>query len=96
MARGDCAQSATGLDGTWGGAQGSLSAQVIVVGASVVGFFWGEDYLDTRDAALSADGKSLAFDFKGGKATLTRTGERSMRLEVDQGGRVSRLELKRD
>jgi hypothetical protein len=44
------ANEAADLDGTWGGALNRLTAQVIIVGASVVGFFWRDDYLDARDA----------------------------------------------
>lgn len=85
-----------GLDGTWGGARGSLSAQVIVTGGSVIGFYWRDDYLDVTDTAFSADGRLLRFNFAGGRAVLTRTGERTAGLEVHDRGAVVRLDLKRD
>ena len=59
------------LDGTWGGAQDGVTAQVIVTGGQVIGFFWRGDYLDGTDARLSADGTALTFAFQGGTATLT-------------------------
>ncbi|HEY5072846.1 MAG TPA: hypothetical protein VII63_12540 [Caulobacteraceae bacterium] len=90
------AQPAPGLDGTWGGARDGASAQVIVVGASVIGFYWRGDYLDTRDATLAADGRSLTFGFKGGQARLTRTGERTANLDVREGGHALHLDLRRD
>jgi hypothetical protein len=95
-ARAAGAQTAPSFEGTWGGAQGGVSAQVIIAGGSVIGFYWRDDYLDTQGAALSADGKSLSFTFKGGAAALTRTGERTASLAVSEGGRVSRLNLQRD
>jgi hypothetical protein len=92
------AQAPAGLDGTWGGARGALSAQVIVSGDGVIGFFWRDDYRETRAAAAaaSADRRTLSFAFDGGTATLTRTGERTARLEVSDGGGVVRLDLQRD
>jgi hypothetical protein len=95
-ARAAVAQAPAGLEGTWGGAKGDLTAQVIVAGGAVVGFFWRGDYLDTRGSALSADGASLAFAFAGGKALLARTGARTASLEIIEGGRTVRLELQRD
>jgi hypothetical protein len=88
--------AAPSFDGTWGGAEGDLSAQVIVSGTSVIGFFWRTDYAETRDAKLSADGRSLSFDFAGGRAVLTRDAETSATLVVTEGGRVTRLKLARD
>jgi hypothetical protein len=83
-----------GFDGTWGGARGELTAQVIVVGGAVIGFYWRGDYIDTADA--KRDGAALAFTFSGGRAALTRTGERTARLEVEEAGRLTRLELRKD
>jgi hypothetical protein len=85
-----------GFDGTWGGAAGELSAQVIVSGAEVIGFFWRTDYADTRGAAVSSDGNRLSFEFAGGQAVLTRETNDTATLQVTEGGKVTRLELKRD
>jgi hypothetical protein len=90
------AEATPGLDGTWGGAQGDLTAQVIVVGSSVIGFYWRDDYLEVSNAALAPDGRTLSFAFKGGAATLTRTGERTARLDVTQGAHTLHLDLQRD
>jgi opacity protein-like surface antigen len=84
------------FEGTWGGAQGELSAQVIVTGGEVIGFFWRADYVDTHSAALSGDGKRLSFEFAGGQAVLTRETNDTATLQVTEGGKVTRLELKRD
>jgi len=84
------------FEGTWGGAQGELSAQVIVSGAEVIGFFWRADYIDTRNAAVSSDGKRLSFEFASGQAVLTRETNDTATLQVTEGGKVTRLELKRD
>jgi hypothetical protein len=84
------------FDGTWGGAKGEVTAQVIIAGGSVIGWFWRGDYLDVGDAKVSADGQSLAFAFRGGEATLTRTGEKTATLDVREGGRTTRLDLTRD
>ena len=90
------AADAGGLDGTWGGAQGETTAQVIISGGQVIGFFWRDDYLDVRDTKRSADGLGLSFAFDGGSATLTRTGERTGRIEIrDRAGEV-RLDLAKD
>ena len=85
-----------GFDGTWGGAEGDLSAQVIVSDGAVIGFFWAQDYVDASGARLSADGRVLTFDFEDGHASLPRTGEATASLEVRQGERTFRLQLKRD
>jgi hypothetical protein len=85
-----------GLDGTWGGAQGDVTAQVIVSGNAVIGFFWRNDYLDAQDAKLSPDGSSLSFAFSGGHATLTRTGEETARIDITDGARLTHITLKRD
>ncbi len=86
-----------GFEGTWGGASGALSAQVIIAGGAVIGFFWREDYVDARDSRLSADGKSLSFAFgRDGQAALTRTGAATATLSVNEGGRTTTLALMRD
>jgi hypothetical protein len=89
-------QDKPGLEGTWGGASGQLTAQVIVTGGAVIGFFWRTDYLEPSDAKPSADGPALAFTFPGGRASLTRTGEATATLEVTEGKAVTRLPLTRD
>jgi hypothetical protein len=90
------AQGKKGFDGTWGGADGDVTAQVIVSGNAVIGFFWRNDYLDASDAKLSADGSSLSFAFSGGHATLTRTGDATARIDITDGPRVVSMTLKRD
>jgi len=90
------AGDARGLDGTWGGAQNGLTAQVIIVGASVIGFFWRGDYLDAEGAKFSEDRRTLSFGFRGGKATLKRTSDRAATITVTEGGNVVRLDLRRD
>jgi hypothetical protein len=90
------AADTSGMNGTWGGADGGLTAQVIVTGAQVIGFYWRRDYLDVREVVLSPDQRTLTFAFAGGDATLARTGERSARIEVRDRGAVTRLDLKRD
>ena len=88
--------SSASLDGTWGGTQDGVSAQIIVVGASVIGFYWRDDYLAVSGVAFSTDRRSLSFDFKGGKATLTCGGERTASLDVSEGGHDVNLYLQRD
>lgn len=90
------AQDAKGLDGTWGGSRGEVTAQVIIAGGQVIGFFWRDDYLDARDAKVSADGLGLSFAFEGGSARLTRIGERTATIEVKERAGVVRLDLTRD
>lgn len=83
------------LDGTWGSEQSGLTAQVIVVGNSVAGFFWRKSYLSVEHAQISADGR-LSFAFAGGTALMTRTGEATATIEVHEGNAILRLPLKRD
>jgi hypothetical protein len=90
------AKDTAGFDGSWGGAQDGVTGQVIVAGASEIGFFWRNDYLDTREPKLSADGRSLSFVFQGGAATLTRIGESTARLDVTEGSKVTHLTVRRD
>ena len=87
----------TSFEGTWGGAEGELSAQVIVAGGTVIGFFWRTDYTDATNVKLAGDGRSLAFDFPGGHAVLSRQGEATATLAVTEGSKVvTRLKLQRD
>jgi hypothetical protein len=90
------AQASRGLDGTWGGAGDGVTAQIIIVGAVVVGFFWRDDYLDATDAKVSPDGRGLFFRFKTGHAMLTLTGERAAILDVIDGKTEFHLKLERD
>ena len=90
------ARAQSGLDGTWGGARGDLTAQVIITGRSVIGFYWRGDYLDATESRFSPDGGRLAFAFTGGHATLTRTGETTATIEITDGPRTTRLELRPD
>jgi hypothetical protein len=90
------AKEPDGFDGSWGGAQDGVTGQIIVAGATVIGFFWRDDYVDTSDPKLSPDSRSLSFAFQGGAATLTRTGESTARLDVTEGTKVTRLNVQRD
>jgi hypothetical protein len=90
------AADAPSFDGTWGGAQGELSAQVIVSSSAVIGFFWRTDYAETSKVKLSSDGRTLSFDFAGGHAVLSRIDATSASLDVTEGAKVTRLTLKRD
>jgi hypothetical protein len=49
------APSPPSFEGTWGGAAGDETAQVIVAGGQVIGFYWRGDYVDATDARLSAE-----------------------------------------
>ena len=85
-----------GFEGTWGGAVGQLSAQVIVTGGDVIGFYWDQDYTDARNVKLSPDGRVLSFDFAGGHAVLTRTGAATATIDVTEAGKLRQIPLKRD
>jgi hypothetical protein len=85
-----------GLDGTWGGARNGVSAQVIIVGSTVIGFYWRNDYLNAESPKFSEDGRTLSFAFRGGTAVLKRTGERTAKIVVTENGRSMDLDLRRD
>jgi len=57
-----CAQAreTAGLDGAWGGALNGVTAQVIIVGASVIGFYWRDDYVEAGHATLTRTSESTA------------------------------------
>jgi uncharacterized protein (DUF2147 family) len=90
------AGDASDLDGTWGGVKDGVTAQVIIAGGSVIGYFWRDDYLEAQSAKFSADGRSVTFGIHGGEATLTRTGAATATLDVREGSVITRLDLKRD
>lgn len=90
------AKDALPLDGTWAGALNGVTAQVIVAGNAVAGFFWRKSYRSVEHAQFSADGMRLSFAFAGGAAILTRTGEVTATIEVRERNAVLRLPLKRD
>ncbi len=83
------------LQGEWSPSR-DATAQVTVASYGAVGFFWGYDYFEPRRARFSDDGGRLDFAFRGGKATLTRTGPRTALLVVEEGGNTTRLEMQRD
>ena len=84
------------FEGTWGGMKDGLTAQVIIAGGSVIGYFWRDDYLEAEGAKFSADRLSVTFAFHGGEATMTRTGAATATLDVREGSAVTRLDLKRE
>jgi hypothetical protein len=90
------AEEKRGLNGSWGGAQNGLTAQVIIVGVKVIGFYWRGDYLDAQSAKFSSNGDKLGFSFPGGTAVLTRASEGVATIDVNEGGNVTRLNLRRD
>jgi hypothetical protein len=90
------APSPPSFEGTWGGAAGDETAQIIVAGGQVIGFYWRGDYVDATNARLSADGRVLTFSFAGGKANVTRTGEATASITATDGKGTLTIELKRD
>jgi hypothetical protein len=84
------------FEGTWGGAAGDETAQVIVAGGEVIGFYWRGDYVEATDARLSDDGRMLTFAFAGGHAALTRTGEATATIVVNDAKSTVSIDLKRD
>jgi hypothetical protein len=84
------------LEGTWGGDLKGLTAQVIITGGSVIGFYWRGDYRDAADVKFAAGGRSVAFSFEGGAATITRTGDSTATIAVHEGAKVTQIDLKRD
>jgi hypothetical protein len=62
----------------------------------VIGFFWRDDYRQTKDAKASVDRLGLSFAFERGQATLTRTGDRTATIELGQEGNLVQLDLRRD
>src|SRR5260370_28199341 len=63
------------LEGSWGGADPhGRSAQVTIVGDSVIGVYWIDDYHDVTNTRFSSGGARLDFDVAGRTATLARTG----------------------
>jgi hypothetical protein len=89
-------QQTAAHDGSWGGEQRGLAAQVTIASKLAVGFFWRMDYFGPVNPQFSEDGKRLSFAFHGGKAMLTRTGANAALLEVEEGRAVTRMNLKRD
>jgi hypothetical protein len=85
-----------GLEGVWGGMLNGLSAQVIVVGASVLGFFWRDDYVAVAGCAYSPEDQKLSFSFEGGAGTLTSSGAGMACLEIREGDQIVILSLRRD
>lgn len=90
------AQERHGLDGTWGGAQNGVTAQIIIVGATVIGFYWRNDYLEAESPKFSDHGQTLSFAFPGGKATLRRVSKETATTAITEGPDVVSLDLRRD
>ncbi len=90
------AEEKRALDGSWGGARNGLTAQVIIVGVKVIGFYWRGEYLDAQSPSFSSKGDKLTFSFPGGTAALTRADDGVATIEVKEGGNLTRLNLKRD
>jgi hypothetical protein len=73
-----------------------MTAQVIIAGDAVIGFYWRDDYLDAESPKFSDNGQTLSFGFRGGKATLRRTGKQTATIEVTEGPHEVSLDLRRD
>jgi opacity protein-like surface antigen len=90
--------AAADWDATWAGGfeDGGDGVQLIVADESVVGFFFGGDYIDLSDAGTLADDGSLTFKWDGGEATLAAAGA-GQTLTIRQPGKPDRVvEMKRD
>jgi hypothetical protein len=86
--------AAGGLDGTWAGLTAKReTAQIIVVGDQIVGFYWNGDYTDATHA--KAHGDAIAFDFPRGAAELKRTAAGAA-LTIRENGAVTHIDLKKD
>lgn len=83
--------SAAGLDGTWAGGAGS--AQVIVAGGEVIGFFWRGDYRSVTASAPTPTG--LQFSFAGGSGIIQAKGSGAT-LNVTAAGHSSSMQVRKD
>ena len=85
------------LEGSWGGAdpQGR-TAQIIVVNDDIVGFYWIDDYHDTRGAHFSKGGAEVQFAFDGGEADVTRVGAGAKVTVRTKSGQVTTIAVNKD
>jgi hypothetical protein len=90
--------SAADWDATWAGGfdNGGEGVQLIVTGETVVGFFFGGDYIDLTDPGTLADDGTLTFKWDGGEATLAAAGN-GQSLTIRESGKPERvIDMKRD
>ena len=90
-------RDARGFDATWAGVVNGQTAQIIIVGTSVIGVYWRDNYLDVQAANVSADGRSLSFRWRGGSATMTLDGKNAAHIDiVEPGAPPARVQLRPD
>ena len=92
------AQSRLSWNGTWaGGWSEGTGAQIIFADNVLVGFYWGDDYLEDAEGSVSPDGATARIRWPRGEAVLTREGDARARATVSERGRSAvTFELKRD
>jgi hypothetical protein len=90
------AHAADPLDGTWGGVDVKhRTAQVIIVGRTIIGVFWGNDYGDATNVRFAPDGASATFGIGGASADLRRSGAGAT-LTIHQAGAATTIPLRKD
>lgn len=89
--------AASFLDGSLGGVNPQReTAQVIITGSSVIGFYWHGDYMDATSAKFSQDGWQVDFNFTQGSASLKRKGSGAQITIQESGKDISTFNLKKD
>ena len=85
------------LEGTWGGAYAAgETAQVIVTGGQVIGFYWRGNYAEAGAAKISENGARIDFTFAHGSANLRQAASGATPTIKENGRGRTQINLKKD
>ena len=92
------AQQTASWNGTWiGNWSGGNSTQIVFADNELIAIYWDGDYLSETQSSLSANGKIVTITWQSGQALLTRDGETSGHILVQETGRPDiAFDVKRD
>lgn len=90
LAMGAAASAATARswNGTWAGNwQGGDGTQIVFAGETFISIYWGGDYVSDAEGTVSKDGSSVTITWKDAKAVLTRDGETTAHVVIQEKGK---------
>lgn len=82
------AASARSWNGTWAGNwdQGQ-GTQIVFAGETFISIYWDGDYVSDAEGTASKDGASVTITWTGAKAVLTRDGDTTAHVVIQEKGK---------
>ena len=99
LAIGASAAAALTWNGTWVGNwdKGGNGTQIVFAGETFISIYWNGDYVSDADGTVSKDGSTVTINWSGAKAVLTREGETTAHIVIQEKGKPdAKFAVKRD